>query len=534
MPNSTLKHSCLNFCLALLLFVVAAVAKAADFGPAPTTFSTTDLNGTYEVVFEACKQNSLDLHLLIETGYSLTDASGVVVPGSSVTVDMKDSYTMSFAVSNVANAAAGAYTIAVPAGAVAFMTYITNDAFDVTLNLSAGTDPVDPGTDPVDPGTDPEVKGNVATFALNAYKSSVSQYYREGDVIESDAAGITLKFNRTGMENATYSYCYSSNAGYTQFKDCQFTISAPAGTKIQKIEFEDGAPMSTTYDLDNFEASGYSDAVWTGNTESVTFATKELQIPIYSYDDDDNEYISGYTTSTSGARVSKIVVTLDKDVDHVGGEVDPVDPNPGGGEVDPVDPNPGGGEVDPVDPDPVDPVTPVDPEEEVADNVALFNFTKGIVYNVKGVTLTTDNEWNDYFEALQLFVSTTKPAVPATFTAPEGKIITEVRIVESQYANNYGFYYLWAGYEEGTFTIDGTEDAHELTFTGAARSITITADTTSALVAKAYVTFVEGNADGVESISTTVDNGVVYDLAGRRANATAKGVMIANGKKIIR
>lgn len=510
--------------LTLFLFAVASVAKAVDFGPAPTKFTTTSLNGNYEVKFAGCASDNLSVEIVNITDYVLVDATGAKVPYTFVVPTMKDDYVVSLAVGGADDVPDGTYTIQVPAAAfcLAFVNNIVSNAFDVTIVVN-GEGSVDP-----EPGVDPEqpaLKSNQVLFTLDDHKSDASLYYRAGDIIESDGAGIMLKFDRTGMENATYSYCYKSSAHYTQFKDCDFTISAPAGVKIEKIEFADGAPMSTVYDLDNFEANGYADGVWTGSAQSVSFSTKVLQIPTYGYDDEDNEYITGYTSQTSGARVSTILVTLDQEVDHIGGGETP-DPDPGTGEVDP-DPNPGTGEVDP-DPNP-------GTGEEVADNVALFDFSTGVVYSVKGVTLTTQCEWNDYFEALQLYASSTGSAKPATFTAPEGKVITEVRLVESIYSANYGFYYMYANFEEPGWEMDITDDSSEVIVTGCGKSLTITADFTSALVAKAYVTIAdEGNIDGINAAQSVIAAQQIYDLAGRRVNALQQGVSIVGGKKVIR
>lgn len=308
MKNYTLKHSCLNFCLTLLLFVVASVAKAADFEPAPTTFNVTDLNGTYDIVFEGCKSDGMFVELVNLTDYQLVDATGAKVPYAFVMPEMKDEYTVSLTVAGAENAAAGTYTIKVPAQGfcLSWMNTVTSDAFDVTLNLNTGTDPDNPGTGEVDPS--PE-EGDVI-FTLDDHKSDTSLYFHEGDILESNGAGIMLKFGRVGVDYDIYTTCYKSNGGFVQFKDCQFTISAPYGTKMEKIVFVDGAPQSTMYDLDNIEATGYYEGVWTGNAESVTFKTKEISYEIYDEDEDGNEYVSGYTTTVTGARVSKIYVTL--------------------------------------------------------------------------------------------------------------------------------------------------------------------------------------------------------------------------------
>lgn len=318
MKNSTLKHSCLNFFLTLLFFVVATVAKAVDFEPAPTTFNVTDLNGTYDIVFEGCKSDGMFVEVVNLTDYQLVDATGAKVPYAFVMPEMKDEFTVSLTVSNVENAPAGTYTIKVPAQGfcLSWMPNITSNAFDVTLNLTSGSEPVDPdgpGTGEVDPS--PE-EGDVI-FTLDDYKSDTSLYFHEGDILESNGAGIMLKFGRVGVDYDIYTTCYKSNGGFVQFKDCQFTISAPTGTKMEKIVFVDGAPQSTMYDLDNIEATGYYEGVWTGSSQSVTFKTKEISYETYDEDEDGNEYVTGYTTAVTGARVSKIYVTLSGTVDGI-------------------------------------------------------------------------------------------------------------------------------------------------------------------------------------------------------------------------
>lgn len=299
----------------LVLFVASVAAFAADFEPAPTTFNTADLNGTYDVKFVGCEKDGLWVDLVNLTDYVLVDATGTKVPYSFVAPEMKDDYTVSLTVANVENAPAGTYTIKVPAQAfcLTWMPNITSDAFDVTLNLTNGSEPVDPGTGEVEPGLE---EGTV-TFTLDDHKSDTSIYFHDGDIVESNGAGIMLKFNRVALDGEKYTTCYKSNGGFVQFKDCQFTISAPAGNNIEKIVFEDGAPLSTTYDLDNLEASGYYEGVWTGSAQSITFNTKVIESPIYDYDDEDNEYITGYTTYVTGARVAKIYVTLERIPDGI-------------------------------------------------------------------------------------------------------------------------------------------------------------------------------------------------------------------------
>lgn len=295
----------------MICFVASVAAVAADFEPAPTTFNTADLNGTYDVTFAGCEKDGLIVEAVNVTDYVLVDATGTKVPYSFVIPEMKDDYTVTLTVANVESAPAGTYTIKVPAQAfcLSWMPNITSNAFDVTLNLSNGSEPDGPGTGEVDPE---ENHDGEVIFTLDDHKSDTSLYFHDGDIIESNGAGVLLKFSRVGIDYEQYTTSYKSNGGFVQFKDCEFSISAPYGTKIQKIVFEDGAPLSTMYDLDNFEASGYNEGVWTGSAQSVSFKTKEITYENWDEDEDGNEYITGYTTTVTGARVSKIYVTLDK------------------------------------------------------------------------------------------------------------------------------------------------------------------------------------------------------------------------------
>lgn len=300
-----------------VLFAASVAAFAADFEPAPTTFNTADLNGTYDVTFVGCENNGLWVEVVNVSDYVLVDASGTKVPYAFVVPEMKDDFTVNFTVANVENAAAGTYTIKVPAAAfcLAMMPNTTSNAFDVTLNLTNGSEPVDPGTGSE---VDPEEKhdGEII-FTLDDHKSDTSLYFHEGDILESNGAGVMLKFGHVGVDGSDYPTCYKSNGGFVQFKDCEFTISAPYGSSIQKIVFEDGAPLSTTYDLDNLEAYGYNEGVWTGDAQSVTFKTKEITYENWDEDEDGNEYITGYTTTVTGARAAKIYVTLSGLVDGI-------------------------------------------------------------------------------------------------------------------------------------------------------------------------------------------------------------------------
>lgn len=83
--------------------------------------------------------------------------------------------------------------------------------------------------------------------------------------------------------------------------------------------------------------------------------------------------------------------------------------------------------------------------------------------------------------------------------------------------------------------MDITDDSSEVIVTGCGKSLTITADFTSALVAKAYVTIAdEGSVDGISAAQTASALQQIYDLAGRRVNALQQGVSIVGGKKVIR
>lgn len=302
----------------MLCFVAAAAAFATDFGPKPTTFNVTDLNGTYDITFATCESAGMNADLVNQTDYQLVDATGAKVPYAFVVPEMKDGYTVSLTVANVENAADGTYTIKVPAQGfcLSWMPNITSDAFDVTLNLAGGSEPVDPDTGgEVTPDVTPE-DGDII-FTLDDHKSDTSLYFHEGDILESNGAGVMLKFGRVGIDYEQYTASYKSNGGFVQFKDCEFTISAPFGNNIKKIVFVDGAPQSTTYDLDNLEAYGYNEGVWTGDAQSVNFKTKEITYEITDEDEDGYEYVTGYTTAVTGARVAKIYVTLTRTPDGI-------------------------------------------------------------------------------------------------------------------------------------------------------------------------------------------------------------------------
>lgn len=326
MHNSTLKSNFLHLCLTLLLFAVAAVAKAVDFGPAPTKFTTNSLNGTYDVKFVGCESDGLYVTLVNLSDYVLVDANGVKVPFSFVVPTMKDDFTVSFSIAGADEAPAGTYTLQVPTAAfcLSWMNNITSDAFDVTIdyNNGGGTDP-----DPVVPDVNPGDADDVATITLNDHKADASIYYRTGDVIGSNAKGVSLRFDRVGMDYEDYTTVFKSNSGYLQLRDCNFTITAPEGNGIMKIEFVDAAPNSTTYLIENIEASGCNEGVWTGYARSVSFKTAVASIPTYELQDvyndmtgeyEEEEVIVGYSETPLPARVKTIYVTLDgpADKDH--------------------------------------------------------------------------------------------------------------------------------------------------------------------------------------------------------------------------
>lgn len=539
MKNFTLKFSWLTSFVLVLMCAFSTAAQAFDFEPAPTTFKTTNLNGTFSVVLKGPQNDGMPVFFDSASPLTLTDEAGNAVAGK-VDAEIANNFTLVLTISGVAEPlASGNYKVVVPAGSckLLVMTHITCDQFTITFDHTDSS--VEPGPGGETENPEEPVAKNVVTFDFTTYKSSISHYYQMGDQIQSNAEGVNLNFGRVGMENATYSYCYISNAGYVQFKDCAFTIEAPVDRKITKIVMENGAPTSYTYLLENLEAAGYNDGIWTGNASAVTFNTAELQTPIYAYDDDDNEYITGYTTSVSGARVSKIIVTLDGDVEVEQPEQPGKDPdeggeNPGEGGKDPDEggDNPGEGGENPGGGDKEDPEPPVvEPEEEVADNVALFNFTKGMVYEVKGVVLVTESTWNDYFEAFQLYASSTGTVKPATFTAPEGKVITEVKLVESPNAVNYGMYSFMANFEVPGWECEENDNYSVATITGMSDSITLTAGGTSCLIAKAYITLNE--ATGLHTVLAEDNANAIYDLSGRRVNAK-NGIMIQNGRKVIK
>jgi hypothetical protein len=43
----------------------------------------------------------------------------------------------------------------------------------------------------------------------------------------------------------------------------------------------------------------------------------------------------------------------------------------------------------------------------------------------------------------------------------------------------------------------------------------------------------QGETDGIKAVSTKVENGVRYNLAGQKVGADYKGIVIVNGKKVI-
>lgn len=538
MKNFTFKFSCLTSFVLALMCAFSISASAFNFEPVPTTFKTTNLNGTFSVLLKGPQDDGMPVIFGSNSPLTLTDEAGNAVAGK-VDAEIANNYTLVLTLSGVAEPlASGNYKVVVPAGSCKLMDmpHITGDQFVVTFDHTGST--VDPGPGGETENPEEPVAKNVATFDFTTYKSSLSHYYKMGDQIQSNAEGVNLNFGNVGMENDNYSYCYMSNAGYVQFKDCTFTIEAPVGRKITKVVMENGAPSSYTYLLENLEAAGYSNGVWNGNASAVTFNTAIVQTPIYAYDADDNEYIAGYTEQVSGARVSKIVVTLDGDVEieeteQPGKDPDEGNENPGEGGENPDggDENPGSGTTNPDKEDPQPPV--VEPEEEVAENVALFDFTKGMVYEKKGVVLVTESTWNDYFESFQLYASSIGTVKPATFTAPAGKVITEVHLVESPNASNYGMYSFLANFDLPGWECVENEKYNEATIVGSGESITLTAGSTSCLIAKAYITFDNVDATGLHTVLSERYSNMNYDLSGRRVN-TANGITIKNGRKVIR
>lgn len=318
MKHSTLSsRSWLHAVLTLLLFAVAAAAHAYDFGATPVKFKSATLNGTYDVTFDLAVTTGFGVDVLNAADCKLLDAAGQAVRFAFVVPAMKDEQTASFSVAGADDAPDGTYTIKVPADAF-HMPYFpittTSDAFDITIVVgNDGGGNVDPDT-PVDPSSG----DNVATFEFGNYKGDASTYYHTDDYVKSNAKGVILNFDYVGMENDQYSFSYLTNAGFLQFKDCRFTISAPLDAHILKVEFVDGQPNSYIYDIENIEAAGMADGVWSGRASEVTFKTAVTEVPNYTeIETEDGEYeevITGYSTIATGARVARIYVTLDCDV----------------------------------------------------------------------------------------------------------------------------------------------------------------------------------------------------------------------------
>lgn len=311
---------------AILAVISFTTAGAADFEPSPLTVNTQLLEGyTFEVKFVGLETDGLSACFADGTApniFSLTDANGKVLPSAYVTAELMDSYTVSFKISGVASAANGTYKIPVPANAFTIADIpisIGNDAFEITViynnGQGGGEEGGEEGGDVTD---DPSKLGNVATFILDNHKEENSIYYDAHDIIKSNVNGVEIKFVRSGKDTSSYSWNYKTWYGYTQFKDCEFIITAPnAAAHILKIEFVAFNSTSPTYALDNLEADGYEEGVWKGNAHDVTFRTATYQQPIYEWSDDeydDEPIITGYTEEITGTRVTKIYVYLDVDV----------------------------------------------------------------------------------------------------------------------------------------------------------------------------------------------------------------------------
>ncbi len=312
-------HSWTTLVLGILFFAVAGVAKAVEFGAAPTKFISSTLNGTYEVVFEDIASTNIPVGIVNMSDYEIVDASGQKVPFAFVVPEMKGDFAASFTVGGADQAPAGVYTIKVPQGAfqmIGVPREILSDAFDITIDCS-GNGEVDPGTE--EEYVNPGAADNVATFVFDDHTSSASIYYKTDDFLSSNAKGVFLSFDRVGMESDTYSYTYKSGSGFIQLKDCEFTISAPLGSNIVKVEFVNAAPQSYLYALENI--SGAEEGIWTGSSNEVKFSLAGVETPIYDVqeiDGEDVEVIVGYTTTALAVHVSRIYVTLDCNVNKIG------------------------------------------------------------------------------------------------------------------------------------------------------------------------------------------------------------------------
>lgn len=334
---------------AILAVMSFTAASAADFEPSPLTVNTQLLEGcTFEVKFAGLETDGLSACIADGTSsclFPLTDASGKVLPSAVVTAELLDSYTVSFKISGVGSAINGTYKVPVPANAFTIADIpisIGNDAFEITVNYNNGQGGGEEGGGEEGGGEeggeetdDPSKLGNVATFILDNHKEENSIYYDAHDIIKSNVNGVDIKFVRAGKDTSSYSWNYKTWYGYTQFKDCEFIISAPnAAAHILKIEFVPFNTTSPTYSVDNLVAEGYEEGVWKGNAHDVTFSTLVYQQPIYDWSDDELDeepIITGYTEEITGTRVTKIYVYLDVDVkkeevDGISTTVSPLSP----------------------------------------------------------------------------------------------------------------------------------------------------------------------------------------------------------------
>lgn len=309
---------------AILAVMSFTTAGATDYAPTPLTINTQTLDGSsFDIKCVNIESSGLSICFadgVTASSFTLTDADGKVVPSAVVTAEIMDKFTVNFKISGVASAANGTYKIPVPAnsfGLVEVPYFIGNDAFEVTIiynnGQGGGEEGGEEGGDVTD---DPSKLGNVATFILDNHKEENSIYYDSHDIINSNVKGVDIKFVRAGKDASNYSWSYKTWYGYTQFKDCEFIITAPnVAAHILKVEFVPFNTTSPTYSVDNLVAEGYEEGVWKGNAHDVTFSTLVYQQPIYDWTDDDDEpIITGYTEEITGTRVTKIYVYLDVDV----------------------------------------------------------------------------------------------------------------------------------------------------------------------------------------------------------------------------
>ncbi len=326
---------------ALLAVMSFTTASATDFAPTPLTINTQSLDDcSFDIKCANIESSGLTMYFadgVTATSFTLTDADGKVVPSSVVTAELTNKFTVNFKISGVSSTAKGTYKIPVPAdsfGLVETPYFIGNDAFEITINCNNGQGGGEGGEgEGGDVTDDPSKLGNVATFFLDNHKEENSIYYDSHAIINSNVKGVDIKFVRTGKDASSYSWCYKTWYGYTQFKDCEFIISAPnAAAHILKIEVVPFNTTSPTYSVDNLVADGYDEGVWKGNAHDVTFKTATYQQPIYDWTDDDDEpIITGYTEEITGTRLTKIYVYLDVDVkkeevDGISTAVSPLSP----------------------------------------------------------------------------------------------------------------------------------------------------------------------------------------------------------------